>query len=97
MHVMYPREVVDEALRLTFLGLTDEVVAARCGVSAQGGGGGRDGGGGGRRAEEGRTAYCPVCGTGTLDPRAYSYLLGLYLGDGYIGAIRNGVDYLSIF
>ena len=97
MRLMYPREVVDEASRLSFLGLTDEAVAARCGVSAQAVRHWRHGTRRSRRTEEDRTAYCPTCGTGTLDPKAYSYLFGLYLGDGSIGGIRNGVDYLSIF
>lgn len=27
---------------------------------------------------------CPICEGGTVDPAAYAYLLGLYLGDGHI-------------
>ncbi|GAA1218443.1 MULTISPECIES: transcriptional regulator [Streptomyces] len=43
---------------------------------------------------------CPRCGdTPGLpgDQAAYSYLLGLYLGDGYINEHRRGVHFLRIF
>lgn len=96
MHAMYPREVVDETLRLKSLGLTDKAIAAQCGVSI---GAIRHWRYGNRRisgAEADRTAYCPICAKGDINPAAYSYLLGLYLGDGYIGGISKGVDYLSI-
>ncbi|MFB8767448.1 transcriptional regulator [Nocardiopsis alba] len=43
-----------------------------------------------------RGPYCPRCSEEGLDEEAYAYLLGLYLGDGYIGAISKGVSYLSI-
>jgi hypothetical protein len=33
----------------------------------------------------------------TVDQKAYSYLLGLYLGDGHIVAMRNGVLKLQIY
>lgn len=29
-------------------------------------------------------AKCPICGGGELDASVYAYLLGMYLGDGYI-------------
>ncbi|GHB14516.1 hypothetical protein GCM10010392_48300 [Streptomyces clavifer] len=46
-----------------------------------------------------RSAACPRCGDTPLapqDPVAYSYLLGLYLGDGCISADRRGVYCLRI-
>ena len=39
---------------------------------------------------------CPVCTAVTLDERAYSYLLGLYLGDGCIASYPRGVYRLRI-
>lgn len=96
---MYSREIVDETFRLKTQGLTDRAIAAQCGVSIQAlrhwrYGNRRAPATEARRAD--RTAYCPKCGDGELDPRAYSYLLGLYLGDGYIGAITKEVYYFSI-
>ncbi|MFD3683436.1 transcriptional regulator [Nocardiopsis sp. NPDC058631] len=93
---MHSREIVDETLRLKALGMTDHAIAAQCSVSVQAL---RHWRYGTRRAPHttaDRSFYCPVCANGDVDPAAYSYLLGLYLGDGYIGHIRNGVDYLSI-
>ncbi len=40
---------------------------------------------------------CPICGRGTLNEKQYAYLLGMYLGDGYIVATHRGVYRLSIF
>ncbi|WAE71949.1 LAGLIDADG family homing endonuclease [Streptomonospora nanhaiensis] len=93
---MYSRDIVEETFRLKALGLTDRAIAEQCGVSVQALRHWRYGTRRSPQTEADRTAYCPVCGTGALDPAAYVYLLGLYLGDGYIGRIRNGVDYLSI-
>lgn len=40
---------------------------------------------------------CPICGKGDrLDQGAYSYLLGMYLGDGYLSAMPRGVYKLRI-
>jgi hypothetical protein len=39
---------------------------------------------------------CPVCTGGRVDERAYSYLLGLYLGDGCIASYPRGVYRLRI-
>lgn len=39
---------------------------------------------------------CPICGNGRLDTGAYAYLLGLYLGDGWLSACRRGVHRLRI-
>lgn len=40
---------------------------------------------------------CPRCDGASLDEPTYSYLLGLYLGDGHITRHRRGVFALSIF
>jgi hypothetical protein len=56
----------------------------------------------GRLPRGGRVARgCPLCGGDEhaydrLDPRAYSYLLGMYLGDGHIARHRRGVFRLRI-
>ena len=80
---MHPRYEVDRALSLVAEGLTDCEVSRRTGIS--------------RRTildwRRGRTPHasrtraaaqgsCPRCESGPLDEPAYSYLLGLYLGDG---------------
>lgn len=49
----------------------------------------------GRKTTE-RDERCPICGLSNLDEAAYSYLLGLYLGDGCIVHCRRGVLRLSI-
>ncbi|MBR8744961.1 helix-turn-helix transcriptional regulator [Nocardiopsis sp. MG754419] len=93
---MHARALVDKALTLHGLGWTQRRIARECGVSQTAVSHWINGR---RRSMPGdgdRGVYCPVCGDGRLAPRAYAYLLGLYLGDGYIGAIRRGVDYLSI-
>ncbi|GAA1989376.1 hypothetical protein GCM10009799_13850 [Nocardiopsis rhodophaea] len=42
-----------------------------------------------RSANNDSETYCPRCSGANLDHRAYSYLLGLYLGDGYIGYVGD--------
>jgi hypothetical protein len=49
-----------------------------------------------RRRARGADPDCPGCSSATVDPQAYAYLLGLYLGDGYIAAHRRGVYRLRI-
>jgi hypothetical protein len=39
---------------------------------------------------------CPRCGEGFFDPSAYAYLLGLYLGDGYVSTHARGVLRLRV-
>jgi hypothetical protein len=43
-----------------------------------------------------RSPGCPVCGSGSLPAADYAYLLGLYLGDGYISRL-GGTFQLRIF
>ena len=40
---------------------------------------------------------CPICDDANLDAEAYSYLFGLYLGDGHISSHPKGVYKLRIF
>jgi hypothetical protein len=79
---MHPRATVDKALQLSQQGLIDRVVAQQVGVSI---GAIQKWRTGIRRApgteHRGR---CPRCDGDPVDERAYSYLLGLYLGDGCI-------------
>ncbi|SHJ25200.1 hypothetical protein SAMN05421803_104291 [Nocardiopsis flavescens] len=96
---MYSREVVDKALHLHSQGHSDRAVANACGVSlwtVRHWRYGRRRGADVEARRRDRTSCCPKCSSGHLAPEAYAYLLGLYLGDGYIGRIRNGVDYLAI-
>jgi len=53
-----------------------------------------------RGIDRGGTAPMPpcfICDDGPLDASAYSYLLGLYLGDGHIVLNKRGLYVLSIF
>ena len=43
-----------------------------------------------------RPTGCPRCGEGALNPSAYCYLLGLYLGDGYLVHFPRDVFHLRI-
>jgi hypothetical protein len=43
-----------------------------------------------------QTSTCPICDTAELDRPWYAYLLGMYLGDGYISAMPRGVYTLRI-
>ena len=90
---MYPRATVDLALLLSALGVLDRENAQICNVSIRAirhwrAGERRGGAGtGGREAPR-----CPRCDDCRLDETAYSYLLGLYLGDGHI--VRTARSYL---
>ncbi|MFE9241968.1 transcriptional regulator [Nocardiopsis sp. NPDC006938] len=93
---MYSRKIVDKALALHRFGWSNQYVARACGVSEKAVTHWINGTRRARAKDAERTAYCPRCDDAQLDAPAYSYLLGLYLGDGYIGAISKGVYYLSI-
>jgi hypothetical protein len=85
---MHPQATVDRALQLSRQGLIDRVVAQQVGVSI---GAVQKWRTGIRRASGTAKPGCPRCDGDPLDERAYSYLLGLYLGDGCIsrGSTRN--------
>jgi hypothetical protein len=97
---MYPQITVDMALRLSVVGVLDQENARICGVSVATI---RHWRCGRRRATQGprttaeRAQQCPRCHGRTMDEAAYSYLLGLYLGDGHITPGRRNVFALSVF
>jgi hypothetical protein len=93
---MYPRAIVDRALRLSKQGLIDREVAQITGVSI---GAVQKWRTGLRRTaeKERKRSKCPRCDGVPLDEHAYAYLLGLYLGDGHITRHKRGVFALSIF
>ena len=92
---MYPRATVDLALLLSGLNVLDRENALICGVSVQAI---RHWRRGSRRSEATeRGPRCPRCNGRPMDMTAYAYLLGLYLGDGYLTLGRRGVYALSIF
>jgi hypothetical protein len=95
---MHPQATVDRARQLSQQGLIDRVVAQSVGVSI---GAVQKWRTGIRRAPgTERKSGCPRCDGQPLDEPAYSYLFGLYLGDGCIsvgGDRAKAVWKLSIF
>jgi hypothetical protein len=92
---MYDDAIVERALALSGQGLSDAEVARICGVFE---GSVRHWRHQGRRSDilvDPRRA-CPRCSGRPLDHRAYSYLFGLYLGDGHLAHHRRGVLRLTI-
>jgi hypothetical protein len=89
---MYPRATIDLALLLSKLGVLDRENAQICDVSIRAI---RHWRAGDRRGNNGTgprgTPKCPRCHDCRLDETAYSYLLGLYLGDGHI--VRRAKSY----
>jgi hypothetical protein len=84
---MHPRATVDRARHLSQQGLIDRVVAQPVGVST---GVVQDWRTGIRRIPgTERKPGCPRCDGQLLDESAYSYLLGLYLGDGCISMVGD--------
>ena len=94
---MYPRETVELANLLSGLGALDRETAEICGVSIASvrhwRRGSRRRPGQQRRNDVPR---CPRCHALELNESAYSYLLGLYLGDGHITKGHRDVYALSI-
>jgi hypothetical protein len=91
---MYPRATVDTALLLSAAGVLDRENAQVCGVSIKAV---RHWRYGTRRGPtKPRRSSCPRCDGRSLDEGAYAYLLGLYLGDGYLNLGRRAVYALSI-
>jgi len=83
---MHPRYEVERALSLVAEGLNDCEVSRRTGISRRtilDWRHGREPHAPGARAGAARRS-CPRCEAGPLDEPAYSYLLGLYLGDGWL-------------
>jgi hypothetical protein len=91
---MYPQTTVDTARLLSRQGLIDREVAQITGVSI---GAVQKWRTGSRRSPgKERKPDCPRCGDKDLNEPAYSYLLGLYLGDGWLTRGRRDVFALSI-
>jgi hypothetical protein len=94
---MYERSTVEMAKFLSDLGLLDRENAKICGVSIAAV---RHWRRGTRRMSDSRASTgnrrCPRCDGCALEEAAYSYLLGLYLGDGHITRGRRSVYALSI-
>jgi hypothetical protein len=91
---MHPQTTVDKARHLSRRGLIDREVAQATGVSISAVQKWRTGS---RRVPgKGRTSGCPRCEGRPLDEPAYSYLLGLYLGDGCLTRGHRDVFALSI-
>jgi hypothetical protein len=93
---MYPRQTVDLALALSRCGVLDRENAEICGVSIAAIRHWRYGGRRNAQTERKRRSVCPRCDGRALDSRAYSYLLGLYLGDGCLTRSRRDVYALSV-
>ncbi len=92
---MYERNLVDRVLLLSGLGILDRENALICGVSQAAIRHWRCGRS--AQSQPARTAArCPRCNGRPLDEPAYAYLLGLYLGDGYISVGRRNVYALSL-
>jgi hypothetical protein len=89
--LMYPRDAVELARLLSCLEILDRENAVICGVSIAAV---RHWRRGSRRmpgtAARSEIPRCPRCHARALNQRAYSYLLGLYLGDGHITQGRSG-------
>ena len=90
---MYPRTTIDLAMMLSAIGVLDRENAQICNVSVRAirhwrRGDRRSSDGSGRQG----APNCPRCHDRFLDEAAYSYLLGLYLGDGHV--VRTPRTYL---
>jgi hypothetical protein len=90
--LMYPQSTVELAKLLSGLGTLDRENAEICGVSIASVRHWRRG----DRRRRSEVARCPRCHARALDAGAYSYLPGLYLGDGHITKGRRGVYALPI-
>jgi len=91
---MHPQTTVDRARRLCQQGLIDREVARITGVPIRTIQKWRTGTRRGPRTE--RKSDCPRCTGRPLDEAAYAYLLGLYLGDGWLTRGRGDVFALNI-
>lgn len=92
----HPQHVLHAAQALIGKGLNDCEIGRRLGISR---GTIRDWRHGKvpRYAESGgRTGDCPVCDGVATDVEWYAYLLGLYLGDGWISYMHRGVYKLRV-
>ena len=93
---MHPQETVDRARSLSAKGPFDREVAEVSGIPPRAVREWRRWHGRYSVAEGRRARCCPRCDGVPLDERAYAYLLGLYLGDGYLTSRQEGGYVLSI-
>jgi hypothetical protein len=91
---MHSRQTVNLALLLSDVGVLDRENAKICEVSVAAIRHWRRGSRRNERTEPG--PRCPLCDGRPLDKPAYAYLLGLYLGDGWLTLGRREVYALSI-
>lgn len=90
---MRSHRIVADALALSASGLSDYEVSRRTGVPRSTVLRWRTEG-----APDRPRTPCPICdGTGGLPARDYAYLLGLYLGDGWIGEHRRTVYRFNVY
>ena len=92
VHLVHPAEIVARVQAVFASGRTTRDIAREFGLSEATVGHWRRG----DRRSNLEHGSCPRCRSGTL-PDSYAYLLGSYLGDGYITAHRRGVQSLSVY
>ena len=88
--LMHPLEVREAAWSLYSQGLPDRAVAERLRLARETVREWR------RAPTPNRRRDCPRCDDAPLEPLAYAYLLGLYLGDGHLSLHRRGVYHLRV-
>lgn len=91
---MHPRERVDEVLRLVAAGWNDCQISRATGINRRtvlDWRHGRIPRSARPESASGPPRRCPICDGASLDEPAYAYLLGLYLGDGWISQPRTAV------
>lgn len=93
---VHPRATVREALHLAERGLASGEIARQLEVPEPTVIHWIRGDRRGLRAD-GRSEACPRCQGAPLDQEQYAYLLGAYLGDGYINVAARGVASLSLY
>jgi hypothetical protein len=87
---MYDAEMREAARAAVAGGESLNSVSKRLGVSRATLRDWRDGVGGGVRATD-----CPRCSNGKLPRAPFAHLLGLYLGDGCLSALKKGLSAAS--
>ncbi len=102
VRAMRPESEYQQALDLIKTGVNDCEIGRRLGIprgTIRDWRVGREAGSGGRTKEwtGRRTGTCFRCDGESVDEEAYSYLLGMYLGDGCLSAGARNVYRLRVF